>query len=233
MRKFIGLILLVTLMFAVARPINALIVFSDDFERQELGSDWTVIKNTWTIESGELRAGDIEGLLASGQFLVDFSVQVRMRIVESAGQYRDWVGIVVRTTESTDDIWDSGYLVYLREDGRIELYTRVDGIIASACTGVDTSNFVTVRADFSGQNIKVYVNSQLCIDVNDSRYSAGYFSLKNYVTEGRFDDVIVDNSIPPHVIPEPTPLIASLLFLAVFAAYALIHYKKPLFPRRT
>ncbi|MCK4435100.1 hypothetical protein KAU92_06380, partial [Candidatus Bathyarchaeota archaeon] len=86
---------------------------------------------------------------------------------------------------------------------------------------------------FSGQNIKVYVNNQLYIDVNDSRFSAGYFSLKNYVTESRFDDVIVDNSIPPHVVPEPTPLIASLLFLAVFAAYALIRYKKPLFQRRT
>jgi len=233
MRKFIGLILLVALMFVVVRPINALIIFSDDFERQELGSDWTVIRKIWTIESGELRAEDVEGLLASDQYLVDFSVQVRMKIVESAGYRRDWVGIVARMTESTDDIWDSGYLVYLREDGRIELYTCVDDIIASALTGVDTSNFVTVRADFSGSNIKVYVNNQLYIDVQDSRYSAGYLSLKNYVTEGRFDDVTIDNPIPPHVIPEPTPLITSLLFLAVFAAYALIHYKKPLFQRRT
>ncbi|MCK4320885.1 hypothetical protein KAW11_04635, partial [Candidatus Bathyarchaeota archaeon] len=134
MRKLISLTLLLMLALVVISPVNAFTVFSDDFERQELGSDWNVVKGAWTIESGELSATGIEALLASGQFLVDFSVQVRMKIVKSAGEGCDWM-IVARATNPADDIWDSGYLVYLREDGRIELYTLVDGIIASASTG--------------------------------------------------------------------------------------------------
>jgi len=217
------------LLAATAYPVNALVIFSDDFKREELGLDWTVVKGIWTIESYELNAEGVDGLLASGLYLTDFSVQVRMKIVESAGPARDWVGIVARATNPNDDIWTSRYLVYLREDGRIELYTLVDGVIASAYTEVDTSRFVTVRADFLGSNIKVYVNDVLYINVDDSRFSAGYFSLKNYVTEGRFDDVIVENPVPPppNVVPEPAPIIISLLFVAVFATYALIRHKKP------
>ena len=231
MRKLISLTLLLMLALVVISPVNAFTVFSDDFERQELGSDWNVVKGAWTIESGELSATGIEALVASGQFLVDFSVQVRMKIAESAGVY-DWIGIVARTTNPADDVWDSGYLVYLREDGRIELYTLADGIIASANTGADTSDFVTVKADFFGTCIKVYVDGTLYINADDDRYSAGYFSLKCYVTEGRFDDVLVENSIPPHVIPEPASVVISLLFITAFGTYALIRYRKPTFKRR-
>ena len=230
-KRLIGLIAsLCLLLAATAYPVNALEIFSDEFEREELGLDWTVVKGIWTIESYELNAEGVGGLLASGLYLTDFSVQASMKIVESAGQYSDWVGIIARATNPNDDIWTSGYLVYLREDGRIELYTVVDGKIASANTEADTSSFVTVRADFSGSNIKVYVNDVLYIDADDSLYSAGYFSLKNYVTEGHFDDVIVENPIPrpPNVVPEPAPIIITLLFVAVFATYALIRHKKPL-----
>ena len=233
-KRLIGLIAsLCLLLAATAYPVNALVIFSDEFERKELGLDWAVVKGIWTIESGELNADGVEGLLASGLYLTDFSVQVSMKIVESAGQYYDWVGIVARATNPNDDIWTSGYLVYLREDGRIELYTLVDGTIASANTGVDTSSFVTVRADFFGSNIKVYVKDVLYIDADDSRYSAGYFSLKNYVTQGHFDDVIVENPVPlpPNVVPEPAPIIISLLFIAVFATYALIRHRKPSFEK--
>jgi len=234
-KRLIGLIVsLCLLLAATAYPVNALEIFSDEFDREELGSDWIAVKGIWTIESWELNAEGVGGLLASGLYLTDFSVQVSMKIVESAGEYRDWVGIVARATNPNDDIWTSGYLVYLREDGRIELYTLVDGKIASAYTEVDTSSFVTVRADFLGSNIKVYVNDVLYINVDDSRYSAGYFSLKNYVTEGRFDDVTVENPVPlpPNVVPEPAPVIISLLFVAVFATYALIRHRKPSFERR-
>ena len=229
-KRLIGLIaLLCLLLAATAYPVNALEIFSDEFEREELGLDWTVVKGIWTIESYELNAEGVGGLLASGLYLTDFSVQVRMKIVESAGPGCDWVGIVARATNPNDDAWDSGYLVYLRENGRIELYTYADKIIKVVHTGVDTSSFVTVRADFLGSNIKVYVNDVLYLDADDSRFSAGYFSLKNYVTEGHFDDVIVEDPVPlpRNVIPEPAPIIISLLFVAVFATYALIRHKKP------
>lgn len=231
-KRLIGLIALSCLLLAaIAYPVNALVIFSDDFEREELGSDWTVIKGIWTIESGELKAEGVDGLLTSDLYLADFSVETRMKIVEShVGA--DWVGIIGRATNPDDDAWNSGYLVYLREDGRIELYTYADKVIASACTEVDTSSFVTVRADFFGSNIKVYVNNVLYLDVVDSRYSAGYFSLKNYVTEGRFDDVLVENPLPTHVIPEPASVVISLLFITAFGTYALIRYRKPTFKRR-
>jgi len=229
MRKLVMFILLATLAFAFIYPINAVIFLSDDFERSDIGSDWNVVRGTWSIDSGELKGDGVDSLLASGLHLTDFSVEVRMKIVTSGGQYRDWVGIVARATNPNDDIWTSGYLVYLREDGRIELYTAADGKLATANTGVDTSKFVTVRAYFNGSNIKVYVNSILFIDVEDNRYSAGYFSLENYVTEGRFDDVLVENppEIPPfNVVPEPAPVIISLLLIATFAIYGFIRHKK-------
>jgi len=65
------------------------------------------------------------------------------------------------------------------------------------------------------------------LNVNHDRYSSGYFSLKNYVAKGHFDDVIVENPLPRNVVPEPAPIIISLLFVAVFATYALIRHKKP------
>ena len=231
MRRLISLTLLFVLTLAAISPVNALTIFSDDFERQELGSDWNVVKGSWTIESGELVGTGVQALVASGQFLVDFSVQVRMKIVEYTGQSYDWGGIVARTTNPADDIWDSGYLVYLREDGCIELYA-FDELIALAHTGADTSDFVTVRADFFGTNIKVYVDGMLYINVDDDQYSAGYLSLKCYFTKCHFDDVLVENPLPPHVIPEPAPVVISLLFITVFGTYALIRYRKPLFERR-
>ncbi|MCK4435023.1 hypothetical protein KAU92_05980, partial [Candidatus Bathyarchaeota archaeon] len=79
----------------------------------------------------------------------------------------------------------------------------------------------------------VYVDGTLYIDVEDDRYSAGYFSLKCYLTECRFDDVLVENPLPPHVIPEPGPAVVSLLFIAAFGTYALIRYRKPSVKRIT
>ena len=232
MRNPICLILLIILAVAFVYPVSAVLVFSDNFDRQELGLDWNIVRNTWTIETGELNAEGVDGLLTSSQYYVDVSIEVKVRIIDDGDIPSNWMGLIARATHPNDDCWTSGYLVYFRHDGRIELYTYEDNIIAWSQTDIIPDDFVTIRASFIGSNVQVYVNGVRYINVDHSRYSDGYFSLKSQVDHGHFDDVIIENPLS-HVIPEPSPLITSLLFLAVFAAYALIHYKKPLFQRRT
>lgn len=230
MRKSIGLVSLIILALASVFPVSALLVFSDDFERQEVGPDWTVVKEALTIENGELNAEGIGALLSSGDYYTDFSVEVKAKIIDYGPSAEYWVGLIARATNPIDDCWASGYLVYLRYDGRIELFTYEDAVIAWAQTDITPDNFVTIVASFNGTNIRVYVNGELYINVNHSRYSAGYFSLKNYVAHAHFDDVLVEN--PPeipnfNVVPEPASIIISLLLIGAFATYGLIRYKKP------
>jgi len=204
-------------------------LLSDNFEREELGSDWTIIRNTWTIETGELNAEGVDGLLSSGQYFTNASIEVKVKIIDDGGNPTEWMGFIARAANPNDDCWTSGYLVYLRNNGSIELYTYVDNVIAAEQTDATPDDFVTISAYFNGSNIQVFVNGVLYIDVEDNRYSAGYFSLKNQVAHGHFDDVLVEN--PPvipnfNVVPEPAPIIISLLILAAFASYGLIKHKK-------
>ena len=232
MHKLIGLITFMVLALAFIQPAVAALVFSDDFEREEIGSDWTTVAQTWSIQGGELVAEGANGRLASGRYYENFSVEVKMKIVDYGVGPNYWAGIIARATNPLDDCWQSGYLVYLRYNGFVELYTKLDGVIAQADTGVTPNDFVTIIASFTGSNIQVYVNGILYIDVDHGRYSDGYFSLKNYVAEAHFDDVIIENPLPSNVVPEPAPIIISLLFAAVFAAYVLVRYRKPSFNRR-
>ena len=227
MNRITGLIVSVTLLLILAFPVNALVLISDNFERQELGTDWTVVIQTWSIEEGELKAEGVDALLSSGQYCGDASIEVKAKIIDYGPGTNYWVGLIARATNPNDDCWTSGYLVYLRYDGRIELYTYEDSVIAWAQTGITPEEFVTIKATFIGSIIKVYVNGFLYLDIDHNRYSGGYFSLKSYVAEAHFDDVLVENPVPSNAVPEPAPIIISLLFAAVFAAYVLVRYRKP------
>ncbi len=174
-------------------------VFADDF------SDQAISNTLWQVTGGTGKP-----TLSNDVYALDLGIRANMKdITFNNAVYEadmavqgnaDWIGLLFNRDNMTD-IWDnSGYMLYMRLDGRVELIKAQGGVIASgsAATGYNQGDYVHVKIFYYNGSIMVYLNGEKKIDVHDTTYTGGYagFFVSGTAGSGKLDNVQVRTTPP-------------------------------------
>lgn len=217
-RKLVGLTLFILLVFTFMLPTRAAMVFFDDFSG-DLGQ-WTSVSGMWSVEDGECSQSDdtLMRVSIAGEEWGDYMVQARMKRVSGWA----WVGLLFRVLDG-----NNFYLFGLRDGGQYYIGKYVDGawvkIQPWTSIAVDIDVWNTLRIEAEGSNIRLWLNDNFVGSFSDDWRSSGKIGLASCYCQAHFDDVIVMNPIPDiNAVPEPTPVIISVLLFAALASYWLV-----------
>lgn len=126
-----------------------------------------------TVTEGILEVGSVDGVTFDApplEEIANCSIDCELRIIDDAGDLSRWAGIRVRGFQ--DNIL-LGYLVYLRSQGKVEIY-RAGEVLAESILPTDEwtkEQWIKLRIDIVDATIKVSVNEQQPLIVTDTRFS--------------------------------------------------------------
>ncbi len=176
----------------IAKTPAAELLFADDFDDGDI-TDW-YISGTWGLSGGTLNkttstGGGIVGY--TGATFADFQAGFRAIITSTLNS--NWVALQFRKDEPDDLHWQSGYMVYYRGNGGLDLYEAGAGVIASTATGktLDVWREVVVRAE--GSQISVWVDGELELVHTDGTFTGGYLGFRAHHVLASFDDLTVES----------------------------------------
>jgi len=205
--------------------VRAVLVFYDDFERPDgaLGSDWTVVSGDWGIESGESSQNNTDLLrahtVAGDSSLTNFVVEAKAKIVDGLG-----VIVLFRYVDSKN--W---YEAFIRQDIDVAVISRFENgkinWIASKTFVCETDTWYLLKVEAFSDLIRFYVNDQLVLEATDSTFTNGKVGIGSLDAHAHFDYIQVNNP-SFNVVPEPEPLITSVILVAAFVSYMLLRQSK-------
>jgi len=149
---------------------------------------------SWTVENGEYSGeGDRS---TSDEAWGNFTLELDMKTLTTNGAFPWEVGwINFRYADA-----DNRYYLVLRTDGLMELAKRQNHtsgqppfVLAQAPSGVSPFNTNHFKIEVLNNNIKIYVNSQLKINITDSNplMVRGRIGLEAHYSHAHFDNVTV------------------------------------------
>lgn len=175
------------------------LVFSDNFERAELGADWTVKHpGEWVIEDGGLVAKRVKvyGDRNKGVWLLR-KLPKKARI-EFIGEVRSATGDIKCEVFAKDATHEAGYsLIFGGWDNSINTITRLgehepNRVIQRPHVPVQRKKrykWSIVRTDHA---VRWYVDGTFMASYNDREPVYGpYFAFNNWLSDVRFDDLKV------------------------------------------
>ncbi len=160
---------------------------------------WRVLSGDWALDGGGCRQTSlVKGCGAALHLPYEYRnvrVDCDVKINATAGNNpANWAGVSLRGGW----IWDDGdlwtYLVYLRRNGDLGVYTRADGTVATVTGAVaDTSVYHHIRVEVVGDHLHVYVDGVSRIEWDDPhrRRSSGVISLRVCKADATYDNVEV------------------------------------------
>jgi len=163
---------------------------------------WVPVLGTWTDCEGGYEQTDI---VENRSMNIDnktydnmqIDVTIKIKSLSTAG----WAGISLRRSSISHNFWDSGYLIYLTNDGNLSVYKNGSDIsgASSVATGANMNNDVRLRALINGSNIKVFVNGAASplININDSSYNSGYLSFYTTNSNAQFKNIQINPLFKP------------------------------------
>lgn len=101
----------------------------------------------------------------------------------------EWAGIQFCKPTPTAQRDESGYMLYVRANGSVELYTGKNGVIGSGKVTLGDDKTVSLKVVTADGLITVYANGTELFKTEHSDFTYGYFSFVNYM-EGT---VVYDN----------------------------------------
>ncbi len=177
--KLVVAAMLISLLYASARPVSAANNFTDVFNGGT--GSWTLNYGSWSIEGGELSQGNTSAggnyATLNGKRFGDATYEFDLKVVDTGGDNTAWAGIQFKKMQAGDGPFDSGFTVYFRANGVAELY-KVNKVLATASTGLSFTSLRHIKIAVAGSNIKVYVNNEATprINHNDGTFASGYRS---------------------------------------------------------
>ena len=102
----------------------------------------------------------------------------------------EWAGIQFCKPTPTAQRDEAGYMLYVRANGSIELYTGKNGVIGSDKVDLGDDKAVSLKVVTADGVITVYADGSELFEVKNSDFTYGYFSFVNYM-EGTvvYDDL--------------------------------------------
>jgi hypothetical protein len=162
---------------------------------------WSVLSGTWALDAGAYRQTETSACGNAAFLPYDFrdvSVEYDVKINGTANNdVTYWAAVTLRG----GSIWDAGsfnntwtYLVYLRRNGALGIYTAQDGTVITVTGAVaDTSVYHHIQVDLIGWHIVVRVDGVKKLDWTDPnhRCSTGVVDLRTCDADASFDNVTV------------------------------------------
>ncbi|MBP9854381.1 MAG: DUF1080 domain-containing protein [Candidatus Omnitrophica bacterium] len=149
---------------------------------------------SWVIENGEY-SGQGDRSFTKSTF-DNFTLELDLKTVTPGATYpweMAWVNF--RFFDK-----NNRYYVLIKSDGVMELARRKNlsdpappAILATVPSGVNPLNFNRLKIEANSNNIKVYVNGVLRININDSNpiIGSGYIALESYFCHAHYDNITI------------------------------------------
>ncbi|MEW9554913.1 hypothetical protein [Nonomuraea sp. NPDC050783] len=180
------------------------VVFRDGFSSAaDTARAWTAVDGAWSVADGVYRQQDTTRTgwrsVIDDLTIADGSVETRLHF-RALATSTAFGGVQVRTARPGDAYTQSGYLVYLRPNGSVDVHRAGTGVIATG-TGPAVTGPTTLRVELRGPEIRAYVGGEPAprVTVTDPSPIAGPGHVQ--LVTGRaavdFDDVRV-------ALPRPT-----------------------------
>lgn len=174
------------------------VVFRDGFSSAAATAEaWSAIDGAWSVEGGVYRQQDTTRTgwrtVVDDLTIADGSVETVIGF-RTAATSTAFGGVQVRTARPGDAYTQSGYLVYLRPNGSVEVFRAGTGVIATG-SGAAVTGPVRFRVELRGAEIRAFVGDETAPRVTavDPHPIAGPGSVQ--LVTGRaavdFDDVRV------------------------------------------
>jgi alpha-L-rhamnosidase len=165
--------------------------FTDDFTRGSAA--WQEGSGAWKVDSGSYTQTDASAAAVTGIKALSWSdatYEFTCQITHSDDS-SGWAGFGFRKAAPDSKHDDGGYLVYLRENGDIELFAGK--VLASVKAGLDASKPVKFKVVATGDRIQVYLNdgSSPRIDVRDDTSSDGFAGFETSGVQASFGPLSV------------------------------------------
>ncbi|GAA2271181.1 hypothetical protein GCM10010149_10960 [Nonomuraea roseoviolacea subsp. roseoviolacea] len=179
------------------------VVFHDGFSSAEATAEaWTAVDGAWSVTGGVYRQQDttrtgwrtvVDDLTVADGF-AEADISFRTAATSTA-----FAGLQVRTAEPGDVYTRSGYMVYLRPDGSVDVFRAGKGVIATG-KGAAVTGTTRLRVELRGAEIRAFVGGETAprVTVTDADPITGPGSVQ--LVTGRaavdFDDVRVATALP-------------------------------------
>jgi hypothetical protein len=175
--------------------------YTDNFSAG--AGNWQSGRGTWSVDysSGEYLQTDTSNWgftttpKSSSYADVVASVDLKIVGVNSIGGNTNWAGLMIRSSNATD--MDTGYLVALRNDGRVFIYRSGQELSDATVAGYRAGTYTRLRVMAFGNKLSVYVgnNPQPVLTATDNAYPAGHVALVTGGASVRFDNFTVNPDI--------------------------------------
>lgn len=158
---------------------------------------WRTMGGDWVIDAGAYRqtrvtgAGGLRAHLPYWYTNVHVEADVR---INAASNPTYWVGLNLRGGTIWKGARARAYLVFLRQNGELDLYNPVDGTIAAVPGAVaDTSVFHRLGVTVEGWHFTITLDGQTRMIWDDThhRYASGFVGLETAPADCSFDNVVV------------------------------------------
>ncbi|GAA2209638.1 hypothetical protein GCM10009850_050970 [Nonomuraea monospora] len=133
------------------------VVFRDGFSAPSQA--WTAVDGSWSVTGGVYRQQDTT---RTGWRTVVNGLTIEDGTVETSLDFRTLAtstafgGVQVRTAAPGDSYTQSGYLVYLRPNGSVDIYKAGAGVLATG-TGPAVTGPVKFRVELRGAELRAFV----------------------------------------------------------------------------
>ncbi len=183
------------------------VLLFEDFEDQT-ANGWTVERGQWSIvnfsSSYKYDTQDEDNIARSyvGELSwSDYSVEVDLEVNSWGSTGSRLVGILGRYANADN------YYMFVYDSGQLKIRKKVSGSI----TDIAAKNFTFVlnntyvfKAVQKGSNLKLYVNDDEQLSINDNTFSSGKAGLVTCYANAKFDNVEICSLIS-ETDPTPTP----------------------------
>lgn len=163
---------------------------------------WHVMLGDWAVDGGAYRQTRVANACFTSSYVLhrydDFRVDVDIRI-NAAQDSLAWAGITLRGGFVWNDDDTRTYLVYLRSNGELGLWTQIDGTVASVAGAVpDMSAFRRLQVTLIGSHFDIRIDGSPKLTYHDphARRSAGLVALRTCGADASFDNLILRATRP-------------------------------------
>lgn len=155
-------------------------VFNDSFDDSTMEERYKSNGGTFQIKDGILTING-DGVVGLQNYLwVDAVYEFDIDVSEKSND--DWAGVQFDKETATAQRDAAGYMLYVRGNGSVELYTGKDGVLKKAAVPDFSDKKIHIKIETQAGRIAVYVNEGQTplFEVQDNSYDYGYFSMINY-----------------------------------------------------
>ncbi|WP_179136283.1 family 16 glycoside hydrolase [Paenibacillus sp. 32352] len=192
----------------VIYPASAATLFSDNFNSGS-ANNWTATTGTWSVvqDNGNYvyyQSGTDEGRTSAGSSAwTDYSVEANVKIDNFNGSNRTYVA---GRYKDGNNFYAAS--LYNSSGGTLEIRKKVNGSTTTLATktnyGLTAGTWYTVKLEFIGSSIKMYVNGTLQLSATDTSLTSGAVGLVAFKTVAKFDNITVSDSSSSTPTPTPT-----------------------------